>query len=739
MSIAYKVADGLHLWYIDSEQELARRNLPARPPIRSFLDQSRPETPVQAQEEEEKQEETESTDISPRTSHTRLKSPLPLPNLDTAIPAVVWPESYKYHISLPDFLFDTKRPSDHFSVEHLEFEPKRTEPKTVYELDWSPKRAEQSNPDGLEFESRFESGNLLSAIQTGLNEYQLQLNPDSSSKGHTQWYFFRIKNTQQQIYQFHITNLMKKDSLYGKGLQPCLFSEALAKTKKIGWHRAGADISYTRNNSEKKKRTYTLSFRIQFPAENDTVYLAHCIPYTYSMLQRKIASIVSNPDNMDRVRHRVLGKSHLGNNLDLISLTKKASDPKQLQERKLIVLTCRIHPGETNSSWMMHGFLDAVLNKSRESDFLLEHFIIKIVPMLNPDGVVIGNYRCNLKGYDLNRKWHIPKQDAHQVIELQHVLEMIQSSTESKDLSFFCDFHGHNRKQGVFVYGCQNTGQHLFKERLFPYLLSKQAPDLFFFKKCQFQIQESKEGTGRITIWRSHKIVNSFTIEASFCGSETGPGIGFQYSHHDLQRMGKKFATTLHQYSLSEWIEESKMDIHHQQLAKKTKKVKKEMFDLFKHNASEIMPDESATSDTTSDDEKLRTETLKVPKRKSIKKSSHKPVPKPTEKIQVEKRESVKERPKRPSSASSSRSSLTVKPVQIMVLPRRESISQPLHMKTVCFEPGEMEVPPTIQMYIRQMHHGMRPTCNHRPAAPFQNGQSQRSKCSECMVLEFAK
>lgn len=25
--------------------------------------------------------------------------------------------------------------------------------------------------------------------------------------------------------------------------------------------------------------------------------------------------------------------------------------------------------------------------------------------MINPDGVVFGNYRTNLSGYDLNRKW----------------------------------------------------------------------------------------------------------------------------------------------------------------------------------------------------------------------------------------------------------------------------------------------------------------------------------------------
>ena len=27
--------------------------------------------------------------------------------------------------------------------------------------------------------------------------------------------------------------------------------------------------------------------------------------------------------------------------------------------------------------------------------------------MVNVDGVAIGNYRCNLYGYDTNRSWHI--------------------------------------------------------------------------------------------------------------------------------------------------------------------------------------------------------------------------------------------------------------------------------------------------------------------------------------------
>lgn len=33
------------------------------------------------------------------------------------------------------------------------------------------------------------------------------------------------------------------------------------------------------------------------------------------------------------------------------------------------------------------------------------HVIFKIVPMINPDGVVFGNYRTSLSGKDLNRQF----------------------------------------------------------------------------------------------------------------------------------------------------------------------------------------------------------------------------------------------------------------------------------------------------------------------------------------------
>jgi murein tripeptide amidase MpaA len=41
-----------------------------------------------------------------------------------------------------------------------------------------------------------------------------------------------------------------------------------------------------------------------------------------------------------------------------------------------------------------------------EEWLLAENVTLKIVPMLNPDGVFIGNYRTGIVGDDFNRKFH---------------------------------------------------------------------------------------------------------------------------------------------------------------------------------------------------------------------------------------------------------------------------------------------------------------------------------------------
>lgn len=49
----------------------------------------------------------------------------------------------------------------------------------------------------------------------------------------------------------------------------------------------------------------------------------------------------------------------------------------------------------------------------------------------------------------------------------------MKKTLESRDILFYCDFHGHSRARNLFMYGCNNvTKDKKNKERIFPYLFS---------------------------------------------------------------------------------------------------------------------------------------------------------------------------------------------------------------------------------------------------------------------------
>jgi murein tripeptide amidase MpaA len=97
--------------------------------------------------------------------------------------------------------------------------------------------------------------------------------------------------------------------------------------------------------------------------------------------------------------------------------------------------------------------------------------------MLNPDGVVNGNYRCNLVGCDLNRRWPNPSKLLHPTIYFTK--KLIAGCHQENQVVLFCDFHGHSRKCNVFMYGC-NAGESMINQhknnnliKIVPYFLSQ--------------------------------------------------------------------------------------------------------------------------------------------------------------------------------------------------------------------------------------------------------------------------
>lgn len=115
---------------------------------------------------------------------------------------------------------------------------------------------------------------------------------------------------------------------------------------------------------------------------------------------------ICTPSNCkDRLRRADLCRTKAGNACEMIIVTNFTSNQDAIAERKCVIICSRVHPGESNASFIMEGFLEFIVSNEREAKVLRDTFVFKIVPMLNPDGVIVGNYRCSLTGLDLNRQW----------------------------------------------------------------------------------------------------------------------------------------------------------------------------------------------------------------------------------------------------------------------------------------------------------------------------------------------
>jgi hypothetical protein len=114
------------------------------------------------------------------------------------------------------------------------------------------RQRDDSMPPSLSFDSVFESGNLALALQVSDSEYNLLLQNDINTNGHTQWFYFKVKSSfkKKTKIKFNIINLYKGKSLYQAGLRLC----TLDVSKKEGeeeqqelskWERSGTDIVYS--------------------------------------------------------------------------------------------------------------------------------------------------------------------------------------------------------------------------------------------------------------------------------------------------------------------------------------------------------------------------------------------------------------------------------------------------------------------------------------------------------------
>ncbi|XP_005400505.1 PREDICTED: cytosolic carboxypeptidase-like protein 5 isoform X1 [Chinchilla lanigera] len=519
---------------------------------------------------------------------------------------------------------------------------------------------------GLLFSSRFDSGNLAhvekvesvssdgegggaaAAAPTGGvtsfpdYEFNVWTRPDCAEtefeNGNRSWFYFSVRGgIPGKLIKINIMNMNKQSKLYSQGMAP--FVRTLPSRPR--WERIR-----DRPTFEMTETQFVLSFVHRFvEGRGATTFFAFCYPFSYSDCQDLLNQLDQRfPENcpthsspLDTIYyHReLLCYSLDGLRVDLLTVTSchglrddreprleqlfpdtSTPRPFRFTGKRIFFLSSRVHPGETPSSFVFNGFLDFILRPDDpRAQTLRRLFVFKLIPMLNPDGVVRGHYRTDSRGVNLNRQYLKPDAALHPAIygakavllyhhvhsrlnsqsppehqpssclppdvplsdlekasnlhseaplgqssdganpgtwtqtepaeqKANSVWIMPQQSTELEEpapdtippkesgVAYYVDLHGHASKRGCFMYGNSFSDENTQVENmLYPKLISLNSAH-FDFQGCNFSEKnmyardrrdgQSKEGSGRVAIYKASGIIHSYTLE---CNYNTGRSV----------------------------------------------------------------------------------------------------------------------------------------------------------------------------------------------------------------------
>ncbi|CAF0969548.1 unnamed protein product [Brachionus calyciflorus] len=256
------------------------------------------------------------------------------------------------------------------------------------------------------------------------------------------WFYFGVRGGHGKLIKFNLMNLNRQQRLFEMGMLPVF--------KTVPGHEKWSRI-YLKPTWQTLDNQFYMSFIHRFSERKDSVtYFAFCYPHSYDECQTMLDEYDKkfeyckylNADNCDPdtiYYHRELLCYSLDKRrIDLITISAcndttfepeprfdyenlfptSEENPNQrclkFDQKRVYILTSRVHPGETPASFVFNGFLEFILRKDDpRAKILRKNFVFKLIPLLNPDGVSRGHYRTDQFGVNLNRVYKDPDFDKH--------------------------------------------------------------------------------------------------------------------------------------------------------------------------------------------------------------------------------------------------------------------------------------------------------------------------------------
>lgn len=275
--------------------------------------------------------------------------------------------------------------------------------------------------------SCFDGGNIEVVELTSDRAAKLALRADTAAP-FLQWFYFRVGGIRGLPVTLTIANA--GEASYAKGWEDY---RAVASHDRQDWFRV--DTRYENG-----------ALVIEHTAQADVVEFAYFAPYSLDRQADFLAALQAR----DGVRRTSLGLTCDGREIDYLEI---GEGPRPCW------IIGRQHPGETQASWWMEGFLGRLCNSDdglaaelrREATF-------HIVPNMNPDGSFRGHLRTNAAGANLNREWQEPS------METSPEVFVVRDRMIETGVDFMLDVHGDEALPYNFVvgpYGVSGLADHV--------------------------------------------------------------------------------------------------------------------------------------------------------------------------------------------------------------------------------------------------------------------------------------
>ncbi|XP_024085692.1 cytosolic carboxypeptidase 6 [Cimex lectularius] len=379
------------------------------------------------------------------------------------------------------------------------------------------------------FDASFETGNLGFVDLISQYEYDLFIRPDTCNPRVRLWFNFTVDNTKaDQRVILNIINFGKRRNSFLYGMTPIVKS-----TSRPTWQRMPNDNVFY-HSSPYHNNNYILSLAFNFDKEEDVYQFAFCYPYSYTKHQAHMDLLEKR--NYPFFKRELLGQSIQKRRVELVTITH----PKNMSPNgkvHVVVILSRVHPGESPASYVCQGIIDFLISNHNTAVSLREKVVFKIIPMLNPDGVFLGNHRCSEVGIDLNRSWSKISKWLHPTLDV--VYSYITSLDQDKniDLDVVLDIHAHSNLRGAFVCGNSYNDVYRYERHIvFPKLLSQKVLG-YENNHTVFNRDSNKAGSARRVLCDALKdSVNCYSLNVSFYGYYHSKNYPFKFKYYTEEK-----------------------------------------------------------------------------------------------------------------------------------------------------------------------------------------------------------